>query len=191
MWTRRFVRDQRRRRKRRNPYAARDERANAQPNNGRTNQNRQAIPRRPRIDEAVKSSHVSLSSACCSRNCSSGTGSTAKMTRKGIAILNSATLARKAGVSVSRVSSCVSATKHAPASDALNVSIGPVFTRPGQWSGNDAHAPTITHNSPVYALPWCFGTDNTNPDRDKFALARRAKVPFGNLDACVLMEHRD
>ena len=122
-------RDQRRRRKRRNPYAARDERANAQPNTGRTNQNRQAIPKRPRIHEVVKSSHVSLSSACCSRNGSSGMGSTAKITRNGIAILNSATLARKAGARISRVSSCVSATKHAPASDALNVSIGPVFTR--------------------------------------------------------------
>ena len=124
--------DQRQTRKRRNPYAAKVERANAQPNNGRTNQNRQVIPKRPRIDEEVKSSHVSLSTVFSSRKGSSGRGSRAKMTRKGIAILNSATLVRKAGASVSRVSSCVSATKHAPASDALNVSIGPVFTLPRQ-----------------------------------------------------------
>ena len=122
-------RDQRQRRKRRNPYATTDERTNAQPNTGRTNQNRQAIPKSPKVDEVVKSSHVSLSSARCSRNGSSGMGSTAKITRNGIAILNSATLARKGGARISRVSSCVRATKHAPASDALNVSIGPVFTR--------------------------------------------------------------
>lgn len=80
------------------------------------------------MEELVKSSQVSLYSGRNSRNGSPGTGSRAKTTSNGIATLKRPTLVRKIGTRTSRVSSCVKATKHAPASDALNVSMGPDFT---------------------------------------------------------------
>ena len=102
-----------------------DETTKAQPNNGRTNQKRQAIPSRPLTEEAMKSDVVSLSRRVAFMNDPLGSGSTeANITRNGIAMLKSATLARRVGARASRVTSCVKATKHAPASAALNASIG-------------------------------------------------------------------
>src|SRR6266478_2087412 len=106
----------------------RDETAKTQPKSGRTNQKRRAMPIKPAIEEPVNSSHVSLSNGDNLRKGSPGTGSKAKIMRNGIDTLNSPMLALKIGTRTSRVSSCVNATKHAPARDALKVSIGPDFT---------------------------------------------------------------
>jgi hypothetical protein len=115
----------RRDRKARNQITPVEDTANAQPNNGCTNQKRQAIPSRPATEEPMKSNFVSLSGQSFERRVGPlGTGIAANMTRNGIATLKSATLTFSVGGRTSRVTSCVKATKHAPASAALNVSIG-------------------------------------------------------------------